>query len=127
MFISDKLVFVELHKTGGTHILNLLEKISNGQRISKHNRVHKQYHDRYIIGSVRHPWDWYVSHWAYGCSGHGSVHSQLTRGLDLLYNYRQLAKKMGNNHLTAELWYRQILQGCEKIGCTLARHLSWHR
>ncbi len=30
-----------------------------------------------IAGSVRNPWDWYVSLWGYGCDGKGVLHSKL--------------------------------------------------
>ena len=33
---------------------------------------------RLIAGSVRNPWDWYVSLWGYGCDGKGVVHEKLT-------------------------------------------------
>ena len=108
MFLSDNLIFVELHKTGGTHILNLLEQITKGQRIGKHNRVPEEYHDRFIIGSIRNPWDWYVSLWAYGCSSRGSVQHQLTRGVDLRYNYRLLPGEMEKKYLTPGEWFHQV-------------------
>jgi hypothetical protein len=34
--------------------------------------------DRLITGSVRDPWDWYVSLWGYGCDGKGVLHNKLT-------------------------------------------------
>ncbi len=34
---------------------------------------------RLIAGSVRNPWDWYVSLWGYGCDGKGALHSKLTQ------------------------------------------------
>jgi len=34
--------------------------------------------DRLISGSVRNPWDWYVSVWAYGCDGEGVLYNRLT-------------------------------------------------
>ena len=34
--------------------------------------------DRLIAGSVRNPWDWYVSLWGYGCDGKGVLHNKLT-------------------------------------------------
>lgn len=33
---------------------------------------------RLIAGSVRNPWDWYVSLWGYGCDGKGVLNSKLT-------------------------------------------------
>ncbi len=39
MFVSDKLVFTELHKTGGTHIYSWLSRLIGGEQRGKHNRV----------------------------------------------------------------------------------------
>lgn len=33
---------------------------------------------RLIAGSIRDPWDWYVSLWGYGCDGRGALHGKLT-------------------------------------------------
>lgn len=120
MFITDKLIFVELHKTGGSHILNLLEKITNGYRNGKKNRVPPEFRDRFIIGSVRNPWDWYVSLWAYGCTRQGSVYHQLTRGVDLKYNYRQLPCEIGKNRLTPREWWLQTMNDRMKPKSKLA-------
>ena len=37
--------------------------------------------DRYFLGSIRNPWDWYVSLWSYGCDKKGLVYSHTTRPL----------------------------------------------
>ena len=114
MFVTDTLVFVELHKTGGTHICTMLNNLVGGQQQGKHNRLDPQYNDRFILGSVRNPWDWYVSLWAYGCGGEGSVRSQATRRFDLSYYYRQLPKEMGSKILPPSRLLRQLSSDSRK-------------
>ena len=37
---------------------------------------------KYIVGSIRNPWDWYVSLWAFGCDRHGFLYrSAISRSL----------------------------------------------
>ncbi len=114
MFVTDKLVFVELHKTGGTHICSLLADLVGGVQEGKHNRLNEKYKDRFILGSIRNPWDWYVSLWAYGCAGEGSVYSQTVRRYDFNYYYRQLPKEMGKNWLSPYEWLKQIMTDSKK-------------
>lgn len=114
MFVSDSIVFTELHKTGGTHIGKWLSRLSDGQQIGKHNRIPQALRDRFILGSVRNPWDWYVSLWAFGCSGQGSVHRQVTRRLDLPYLRRQLAPEMGRHRIGPRIALRQLWQDAIK-------------
>lgn len=80
MYISDQLIFLELPKTGGSHILKLLEMLVPGDKRAKHQRLPPELvvGERLIIGSIRNPWDWYVSLWAYGASGKGSLRRRLT-------------------------------------------------
>lgn len=100
MFVSDRLVFLELQKTGGSHIRRLLEKYVEGRLVGKHNRVAKEYTDKYVVGSIRNPWDWYVSLWAFGVGGCGAIRARSTRGIDLGYYHRMLPRAMGKNRLT---------------------------
>jgi hypothetical protein len=50
--------------------------------------------DRTIVGSVRNPWDWYVSLWAFGCKGQGAIHGRTTRRFELWYYREGLAREM---------------------------------
>jgi hypothetical protein len=109
MFVNDRLVFVELHKTGCTHIGKWFGRIVGGEQIGKHNRVPLELRDRFVIGSVRNPWDWYVSLWAYGCAGKGSVYRQTTRRLDLSYARSQLSSEMGRPRVDVKEALRQCL------------------
>lgn len=80
MLICDKLVFIELQKTGSTHIKQLLRDLVGGINDGKHNTPD----DRLLrcgkpfVGSVRNPWLWYLSLWSYGCQGKGELFQRLT-------------------------------------------------
>ena len=100
MIVADGLVYLELQKTGGSHICRLLEKYAQGRPAGKHNRMTASAAPDYVIGSIRNPWDWYVSLWAYGVSGQGAVRYRTVTGTDFDYYYRMLPKAMGKNWLT---------------------------
>lgn len=66
-------------KTGGTHVSRLIQSYFGGVQVGKHQRPPQKVLDRapFIIGSVRNPWDWYVSLWAFGCAAQGDLHRRL--------------------------------------------------
>lgn len=71
MFISDQLVYIELQKTGCTHIANLLSSLLDGELLRKptahlipSRKILKS--SRFIVTSIRNPWDWYLSQWKFG-------------------------------------------------------------
>jgi hypothetical protein len=110
MFVADGLVYLELQKTGGTHICRLLEQYAQGHPQGKHHRATKDIASAYVIGSIRNPWDWYVSLWAYGVSGRGAVRARTVTGVDFDYYHRLLPTTMGKNWLTpgefiTSLWH----------------------
>lgn len=100
MFVAEGLIYLELQKTGGTHIRRLLEEFTAGRPVGKHNRLLSMKPDDFIIGSIRNPWDWYVSLWAYGVSGRGAVRERCVNGIDFNYYHRLLPKAMGKNWLS---------------------------
>ena len=81
MFLSDKICYLELTRSGSTHVHKLLKKyIPNGKQIGHHgpadaNTINSQ---RFFLGSIRNPWDWYVSIWSFGCDQGGSIWHALT-------------------------------------------------
>lgn len=82
MLVSKRLIYLELHKTGCTHIGRLLSELIDIKRVgNKHSRMpsHLQNTKKYIVASIRNPWDWYLSLWAYGCITQGSLEKKLTR------------------------------------------------
>ncbi len=86
MFVSDRIVFMELQKTGCTHIRNLLKEIVGGEFVERHNQADPRLFvdGRSFLGSIRNPWSWYVSVWAYSCDGRGDHYSNVsTTGIRL--------------------------------------------
>jgi len=84
LIVADKLIYLQLQKTGGAHISKLLQEILGANaRFGQHDRLPDNIpvKDRMVIGSVRSPWDWYVSLWAYGCAGKGGLYDCLTSPL----------------------------------------------
>ncbi len=95
MFVSDALVYAEMHKTACSHIGKLLRHCLQGEQIGKHNRIPADLQSRFVLGSIRNPWDWYVSLWGYGCDAKGSVYAQTGRKLHWPYYRHQLPNEMG--------------------------------
>lgn len=81
MFVSERFVYLELHKTGCTHIRDILNELLDGGLIGKHNQATPElFRQRKIFfGSVRNPWEWYTSLWAYGCDNRGALFNNVTR------------------------------------------------
>lgn len=81
MFITDRLIYLQLQKTGCSHIARLLAEAIGGEQLGKHNRISSEriLGGRRVVGSVRNPWAWYVSLWAFGASGEGELYDSLTR------------------------------------------------
>ena len=79
LFVTDKLIYLQLQKTGCTHISLLLSKCVGGSQKTKHQILRNYNTGKFIVGSIRNPWKWYVSLWAFGCSGRGSLRNNLTK------------------------------------------------
>jgi hypothetical protein len=80
MLVSRKLVFLELQKTGSTHIKQLLKKTVGGVNDGKHNQATPELREsgKAFIGSIRDPWGWYLSLFSYGCQKKGGVYLRTT-------------------------------------------------
>jgi len=100
MFINDRLLYLELHKSGCSHVLKILNSIPdfNGKIIGKHNTIYEvskgqigNLQSKLKVGNIRNPWDWYVSLWAFGSMKKGGLYEQLTN--------KRLANKIKNPKL----------------------------
>jgi len=81
MFVSDEVVYLQMQKTGSTHVTEVLQKYCRGSQEPKHSQLrdYDEYRERLIVSSIRNPWDWYVSLWAFGCLGRGGLRKYIDR------------------------------------------------
>ena len=98
MFITDKLVYIQLQKTGCTHIAKLLQATVGGRQRGKHNAAPRRLRrsSRITVSSIRDPWEWYVSLWSAGCDGKGGLRvracrKQIPRHFKDLFRFAQPA------------------------------------
>ena len=80
MFVTDKLIYLQMQKTACSHIAAMLAETVGGRKIGLHIPLPRRLHstDKHVVGSIRNPWDWYVSQWSYGCAGRGALRNRLT-------------------------------------------------
>lgn len=91
MFVCDKLVYLQLQKTACTHIARLLDRTvggSPGTPRTKHFRLPPELRGSFVVGSVRNPYEWYVSLWAHGCKGGGTPHGMHTSRYHFRHRFR---------------------------------------
>lgn len=78
MFLTDRFIYIHLQKTGGTRIREILSQVTDGHSAGrKHGYLNEKPADKLVFGSIRNPYEWYVSLWAFGCEGRGGVLSWL--------------------------------------------------
>lgn len=79
MLVNDKLIFLQLQKTGSTFIESrIFELLPETQQLGKHYRIPHEFNigARKVIGSIRNPWDWYLSYWSYSCLRKGGPYNR---------------------------------------------------
>ncbi len=84
MIVGDKFVYIHLQKTAGTFISSELLKAfplsqSVGKKHANLSEINPENQGKILIGSIRHPIDFYVSLWKYGCEGKGGLYHRLVR------------------------------------------------
>jgi hypothetical protein len=73
-------------------VLKALKMVCPGSQGEMHGRLPEPIlkSDRIVAATVRSPWDWYVSTWAYGCDGEGILFDRLAKPRKLLgHGYRK--------------------------------------
>ncbi len=80
MLTSDKLILVELHKSGSSRLKKLLGDFVGGETSGKHAGYAEELvaTGKPIVGYVCNPLTWYLTQWQLGCAGKGDVHKRLT-------------------------------------------------
>lgn len=80
MLTSDKLILVELHKSGSARLKKLLGDFVGGETSGKHAGYADELvaTGKPIVGYVCNPLTWYLTQWQLGCAGKGDIHKRLT-------------------------------------------------
>ncbi len=69
MIITDRFVFVHMHKTGGQFLNEIITRCIPDQRTVGYHLPHAEVPAEAahlpVVGMVRNPWDWYVSWYAF--------------------------------------------------------------
>ncbi|AOW77064.1 hypothetical protein A3Q34_09470 [Colwellia sp. PAMC 20917] len=79
MLVNNEFIFLQLQKTGGTYLESLiLEHFPQTEQLGKHFRPSKSFdfQGKKVIGSIRNPWEWYLSYWSYSCLNKGGPYYQ---------------------------------------------------
>ena len=65
MIVTDRFVFLHLHKSGGTFVLKFLQQFEPTAKMIGYHLPYpalpQQYVNLPVLGSVRNPWSYYVS------------------------------------------------------------------
>lgn len=77
MIETNKLIYIQMQKTGCTRIGEIILELCGGKSVGRKHSTLLSKPDKFVLGSIRNPWEWYVSLWAFGCEGRGGVLSWL--------------------------------------------------
>jgi hypothetical protein len=88
MIEYKKFIYLDVYKTGSTHINNLLKQITLEPEIRRNRhapltkvRPFTWKGGKLVFATVRNPWDWYVSMWAYGHTKENPLYSHIKDAL----------------------------------------------
>lgn len=69
MIVTDRFVFIHLHKSGGTFVLSFLQQFESSAKMIGYHLPYRELPDEYhqlpVLGSVRNPWSYYVSWYSF--------------------------------------------------------------
>jgi hypothetical protein len=81
MLITPELIYLQLQKTGCSHIESLIHHFfCDVKQGGKHYRLPENFviGSKKILGSIRNPWSWYLSYWSYSCEKKGGPYFRCT-------------------------------------------------
>lgn len=89
MIEYDSFIYLDVYRTGSTHVIGLLGRITEERLIRSHRHASLTGGGRlgvtggkFIFTTVRNPWDWYVSLWAHGADGKSAIRRYLSANLE---------------------------------------------
>lgn len=85
MFLTKDYCYIDKNKTASVYVNKVLKQLNNGDYYFRHHEIPSLeiINSKEIIkfGTVRDPWEWYVSLWSYACKKQGmvGVYNNLTK------------------------------------------------
>ena len=113
MIEYEKFIYLDVYKTGSTHINFLLKRIVDDKpvQLKRHapltkGRPFTWKGGKTVFATVRNPWDWYVSMWAYG----HTVENPLYEHIKKAFGQEKLNElyEMDNPKVAFPLWLRSM-------------------
>jgi hypothetical protein len=102
MIFSDKFVFLELARTGSTYARYVLKQIPNSVAVGRKHNIYddlsstkkKLFREKNKVGTVRNPFEFYVSLYAFCCEKRGGLYERITYKPDFrsYFNFTDLFK-----------------------------------
>jgi hypothetical protein len=77
MIVTPAIAFLHFQKTGGNHVVKVLDRHFPTEQRGKHNGLPDDVDRPHVWMGIRNPWDWYVSLWAYGCGPKSNLGTML--------------------------------------------------
>ena len=83
MIVTNRFVFIHMHKTGGQSInQGLLNCVAGTREIGyhyPHSLLPQEFAHLPLVALIRNPWDWYVSWYAFNRESENGMNNQLFR------------------------------------------------
>lgn len=84
MIEYNEFIYLDVYRTGSTHVFRLFDEVVNHKPVKafRHASLTKgrplgTTGGKTVFATVRNPWDWYVSLWAYGSDGKSAIRRHL--------------------------------------------------
>jgi hypothetical protein len=81
----NEFIYLDVYRTGSTHVFRLFDEVVNHKPVKafRHASLTKgrplgMTGGKTVFATVRNPWDWYVSLWAYGSDGKSAIRRHLS-------------------------------------------------
>jgi hypothetical protein len=81
----NEFIYLDVYRTGSTHVFRLFDEVVNHKPVKafRHasltrGRPFGTTGGKTVFTTVRNPWDWYVSLWAYGSDGKSAIRRYLS-------------------------------------------------
>lgn len=88
MIEHEKFIYLDVYRTGSTFLISAFRQITSTAPVRefRHASLTKGFQfyahgGKLVIATVRNPWDWYVSLWAYGADGKSAIRKYLAKHL----------------------------------------------